>query len=266
MAGGRLERKRFTRKSSGSNTLAQVPSDHCRLSVVPLLLAERRCIGVLGATHDRPEWFSEHHLELSSLIARIAAPYLEVARLKKLVQYDPLTGLLSRRGLDEWLSKRRRGEALAVAAFDLDYFKRVNDTWGHAVGDVTLRATARVLSAFVRSDDAVGRMGGEEFTIFFPGMSTRGAFDRAEAIRLAFERSPLDADGRLLPLTVSAGVAARDMSETIDSVLERADRALYAAKSISTRPLTRPASRSPCSMSGPLARQPRARRLALRYC
>ncbi len=214
---------RFTDRSDQKRTF------HSFLGV-PLLIAERRCIGVLSATHESPGWFSAHHLELVVLIAGIAAPCLEMARLKKLVQYDPLTGLRNRRGLDEWLSRRPKGELLSVAAFDIDHFKAVNDTWGHGVGDVALQEVARVLIAFCRSDDAIVRMGGEEFTLFFPGMSAKAAFDRAEAIRLAFERTPRDAEGHLLPLTVSAGVAERIDFEEIDATLERADRALYAAK------------------------------------
>ena len=145
---------------------------------------------------------------------------------------DPLTGLLNRRGFDERLDAAwaQDGE-LAVAFFDLDNFKSVNDAHGHPIGDSVLRIFAQVLNEHAHGADVVGRTGGEEFGFIMPGRPGEAALDRARAVVDALGSVRVPVDGSVLRCTASAGVAVRQARHTSASHLCRdADRALYAAK------------------------------------
>jgi diguanylate cyclase (GGDEF)-like protein len=144
---------------------------------------------------------------------------------------DPLTGLLNRRGFDERaeveVAHARRDEApLALATFDLDHFKQVNDRHGHEVGDRVLAQVGAVLVESAREIDVVARIGGEEFVVLLPGATVAGAVEFTERIR----RAIADKDDGLPSIQVSAGVAASSGPTEIGSLLQRADGALYAAK------------------------------------
>lgn len=149
---------------------------------------------------------------------------------------DPLTGLLNRRGFDaelqrEWRRHQRLGQGLAALMVDIDHFKRINDSHGHAVGDVALRHLAETLQQQLRPYDLIGRLGGEEFCVVLPGVSPEWAVQTAERLR----RAPLGfvPEGERLPLalTVSIGVACSSAEDVQpQTLLARADRALYLAK------------------------------------
>lgn len=149
---------------------------------------------------------------------------------------DPLTAMLNRRGfeehgLEEVARASRYGEPLTALLGDIDHFKLVNDTHGHGVGDDALRHVAGVWHDTLRDLDILGRLGGEEFAALLPHTDLKAALVVAERIRDAVERSPLDlGDGRVLRMTISIGVARLDSGERLDSLLDRGDRALYAAK------------------------------------
>jgi diguanylate cyclase (GGDEF)-like protein len=155
-------------------------------------------------------------------------------RLDERARRDAVTGLLNRRGFDETLEALWEADEhrpLAVVFFDLDHFKRINDTHGHDAGDQVLKAFARVLRAGARDDEAVGRTGGEEFALALPGHDLHTAATRATELveRVADLRVPCPDD--VVRLTVSAGVAQRTPHHAGPSSLCRdADRALYAAK------------------------------------
>ncbi|MDP1829061.1 MAG: diguanylate cyclase [Archangium sp.] len=148
---------------------------------------------------------------------------------------DPLTGLHNRRYFAETIVREaarvsRHHEPLAVLALDLDHFKKVNDTWGHAAGDRVLRALAGVISAGVRTSDLLCRMGGEEFIAVMPGAALPIALARAEEWRAAVAALQFE-EGPSLRCTVSIGVASfRPGHETVEQTLARADAALYEAK------------------------------------
>lgn len=152
--------------------------------------------------------------------------------------HDQLTGLLNRRAILEALERElaralREGTPLALIMADLDYFKDINDAYGHAVGDQVLREAAHRMQSAIRPYDASGRYGGEEFLIILPGCGSSNALARAEQIRTGLAESPLQTeDGRLLPVTMSLGVAAKPIGEAAgpDSLLALADAALYRAK------------------------------------
>ncbi|MBT9487331.1 MAG: diguanylate cyclase [Rubrivivax sp.] len=153
----------------------------------------------------------------------------DVTELRELSLRDPLTGLWNRRALDqrfeaEALHSARTGQPLALALLDLDHFKRINDSDGHAAGDAVLAAVAAHLRGGVRGSDAVFRIGGEEFALLLPGSDLAGARQRVDVLR-----ATLQVPGRAV--TLSAGVAQLGLhGGSLDALYSSADRALYAAK------------------------------------
>ncbi len=204
------------------------------------LVSGRACIGVLSAVRPEGDLFSERHRELVTLLAGICAPHVEVARLQRLSQVDPLTGALNRRGLDLAFSDgagASGGDAepmvvapLSVAMADVDLFKRVNDSYGHAIGDEVLKHVAHVLGSAVRLGDAVVRWGGEEFLLVLPRVDLQTAWNIAERARASVEASAATAAGVPIRVTLSVGVAEWRDGEPRDALIQRADEALYAAK------------------------------------
>ncbi len=160
---------------------------------------------------------------------------LQVA-LQELAVRDGLTGLYNRRYLDETLERevsraRREGNPLALVMIDIDYFKRVNDTYGHQVGDEALRMLASVLLANIRAEDVACRYGGEEFLMLLPNMPLEAALERAELWRSAVEQLAITLGKVPITFTVSLGVAAYpEHGKTPDDLTRCADQALYRAK------------------------------------
>ena len=156
----------------------------------------------------------------------------------ELALVDPLTGLNNRRFLDNHLATmldqaHRRRAPLSLMIFDIDHFKRVNDTHGHGCGDEVLKGFADRLRRIIRGGDLLCRLGGEEFVIVMPNASVELAARVAERTRSAIETEPfvIDRSGRTIPITVSVGVAGRGRDSDADSLYRRADRALYRSKS-----------------------------------
>jgi len=150
---------------------------------------------------------------------------------------DELTGLYNRRylfaHLDELMERINQGGAsAAVLLFDIDHFKKVNDTHGHAAGDDVLRELAARTTNSVRSVDLVARLGGEEFAVVMPETDITSAAEVAERLRLAvaIDRFVVRANGKELDITISVGVAAAEAGDDRDRLLARADEALYGAK------------------------------------
>lgn len=151
---------------------------------------------------------------------------------------DPLTGLFNRRYLREfmqreWIRARRRESSLAVIMIDVDYFKRVNDAFGHEAGDLVLAEIAALLKTQIRGSDIACRYGGEEFALVLPDVTLEGVQRRAEAIRAAVMRLELKyRDKPLGRITTSLGIALfPEHAEDPDSLLRASDEALYEAKS-----------------------------------
>ena len=159
------------------------------------------------------------------------------AELERLARFDPLTGLLNRRSimekLAEWISHVRRYKGrLSVAMLDIDHFKRVNDLHGHLVGDRVLADAASMVQQSVRLTDFAGRYGGEEFLVILPRTEAAGAATAAERIRASLQGLPImnDARGKPSRVTASIGVAEWRAEDNEDTLVGRADAALYAAK------------------------------------
>jgi diguanylate cyclase (GGDEF)-like protein len=159
-----------------------------------------------------------------------------LAERLRLVARDPLTGLLGRAWLEEELDavveKARARERPMVALFvDVDHFKRVNDTWGHAAGDAVLREVAGILTGTVRETDRVVRYGGEEFLALLVDCPPDAVLRAAERIRVAIARHGWDMQGYgPTSVTASIGGASLEPDEDAESWLARADAAMYAAK------------------------------------
>jgi diguanylate cyclase len=149
---------------------------------------------------------------------------------------DPLTGLPNRREFDARLAERmsgwnRRGEVFSLLLLDVDHFKKLNDLHGHLAGDVVLTMLGRALRAALRRDDAVARFGGEEFAMLLPGTTLEQAKQVAIKVCEAASRATANHGGVSLNVTLSGGLATIQAGETAESLISRADAALYAAKS-----------------------------------
>jgi diguanylate cyclase len=152
--------------------------------------------------------------------------------LKRAALQDPLTGLWNRRHFMAQLSameqnQRRREDRWCLMMLDVDYFKQINDRYGHDTGDRVLVALARCLAARMRSDDTLCRWGGEEFVVLLPRTKLPQALELAESLRAAVARL---SEGDLPSFTLSFGVVARQEGEVAQQVVHRADTALYSAK------------------------------------
>ncbi len=154
----------------------------------------------------------------------------------ELAETDELTGLANRRRILEVLASARElqspvGESFAVAMLDVDHFKCINDTYGHALGDEVLRTVGKLMQNTKRASDAAGRIGGEEFLLVLPGTSTIGEANAlAERLRLAVERYDWSSLQPELHVTASIGLTVGEAGEDLEQVLRRADEGLYAAK------------------------------------
>jgi two-component system chemotaxis response regulator CheY len=151
--------------------------------------------------------------------------------------HDPLTGVWNRRAILEILGNdlarsRREGPSVAAVIADLDHFKRINDTYGHAAGDMALCEAVSRMRALLRPYDAIGRYGGEEFLIVLPGCTAQDALRLAERLRLGISQETVTIPGGRVVVTSSLGVAARDTVAAPDatSLVRAADAALYRAK------------------------------------
>jgi diguanylate cyclase (GGDEF)-like protein len=208
------------------------------LVVIPLIAGDHR-LGVLDVWREGIDQFSDEDVERCALVGYLAAAAWRNAQLygelEQRAVTDKLTGLLNKRWWDELAPREaaqalRTGCELAILVVDLDHFKRVNDTCGHAVGDVTLRNAARVLAATVRSGDAAVRFGGDEFLLALHGADARGAERVAETVRKALAGLPATCAG-LPAVTASIGVALFPThGASLEEVVHEADLAMYRAK------------------------------------
>ncbi|HUX25925.1 MAG TPA: GGDEF domain-containing protein [Burkholderiales bacterium] len=190
-----------------------------------------------------PDFFQFSSIMLFAVfvvLATLGVVWIEIEQLQadlaRLAMIDSLTAILNRRAFmleyERELSRCvRENTGLALAIFDLDHFKEVNDTHGHLVGDQVLRQVADTLRASLRGHDVLGRYGGEEFALLMPGADMPAAIAATERARLAVGERPIQAGALSIVVTVSAGVAAYgDDCSDWESLLRSADTALYEAK------------------------------------
>jgi diguanylate cyclase (GGDEF)-like protein len=158
-----------------------------------------------------------------------------ISDLTRAAEQDPLTGIGNRRHVEMKLEsalmeRRMHGTAAGVLFLDVDHFKRVNDVYGHDVGDAVLRMVAKTLDRNVRGSDAVGRWGGEEFVALVVGVNEAGLEVAAEKLRTLVAASSLDSEHGAVRVTVSVGATLARVNDTLETLVRRADRLLYQSK------------------------------------
>lgn len=191
-------------------------------------------------------WFESHARAISSedgavtgtvnVVREVSRRKARELNLARAAATDPLTGLPNRRVFAAAFAEAMAGPENAspqsyLALFDLDYFKRINDRFGHATGDDVLRTFAEILRAHVRSNDTIARLGGEEFGVLFYDLSLRDAQEACERVRSQLAAATVQAhDGRPVRTTVSVGLAAAGTASSLEDALRAADEALYRSK------------------------------------
>jgi diguanylate cyclase (GGDEF)-like protein len=224
--------------AEGARSIAMIPLTH-----------RGKLLGSINlCSSDRQRFTRDHASDFLAHLGVIASFCIENtinrARLLRSGFTDVLTGWNNRRYLtvrlgEELARARREQTRLVCLMLDIDHFKRVNDTWGHAAGDAVLKELAQRIESQVRASDVAARYGGEEFVVLLPDTNVEAAEHLAERIRREIAASPIDLPaGGSVTITASIGIAevspppdAEDLKTLGDSLIARADVALYAAKS-----------------------------------
>lgn len=198
-----------------------------------------RLQGALVAIGEK-EAFDASMGRVISLISNQAAAAIDLIELleanRRLALHDGLTNLLNRRAFDDFLERAvsqasRTNQPVSLLMLDLDHFKRLNDTYGHAAGDVALQAAAAEIRHQARGGDLAARYGGEEFALILPDTDGAAAFRMAERLRIALAERAVKAGKETIRITASCGVSATDLGyQTPEELIHSADEALYASK------------------------------------
>ena len=192
-------------------------------------------IAVTGAMRDANQKLEKQLAQSSDEVAYLRQ---SVESIQQEAMTDPLTGVRNRKVFDRSLERlmreaRAKGESLSIIIADVDHFKKFNDRWGHQTGDQVLRLVAEVMDANVKGQDLLARYGGEEFAIILPETSLENGRMLADRIRRAVETRKLKkrrTNESLGVITLSMGVSMLTDDDTAESLIERADQCLYAAK------------------------------------
>lgn len=211
-----------------------------RTALVLPLIASQQKLGAVLFAYSQPHAFTPNEIALAEQaagqVALVLTKLLLIQRIEQMAITDELTGLYNRHGLAD-LGRReferalRYGRPLTALMLDIDHFKQVNDTCGHAAGDEVLRQLARVCRETLRETDLVVRYGGEEILVLMPENRLPAALEAAERLRAALAALRIEACGTVVSITVSVGVAElSDQHASLDDLIACADRALYNAK------------------------------------
>lgn len=226
---------------SGLEILKKLKSAPSTRDIPVILSASARCTKSLARGYKLGafDYISKPYFkeEILARVRNIACTNSRVVELERLLDRDYLTGLYNRRFfmerfVEELAWSVRYHEPLSVFMIDIDHFKKVNDTYGHACGDEILKQTAKTLTSSLRTEDIVARYGGEEFIVLLSNTNADGAMTAAENLRSAVQQVDFCCSDIHLRLTISIGVATYDYGSelSIDAIIGRADNALYAAK------------------------------------
>ena len=215
------------------DTVANADSLESLAGVVRQMVDESRAVhDLVSHTQER---LRDGRERASELEARVRTLEDELRRLSDEVSTDVLTEVANRRGLMqafevETARREREGGELAVGLLDIDNFKKLNDSLGHAAGDVALKSLAAHVRQQLRPVDVVARFGGEEFVVLLPGAPVAEAQQTLTRLQRSLSSSLFMHDGREVFVTFSAGVTRWRSGEPLEAALERADEALYEAK------------------------------------
>lgn len=214
--------------------------DHNFFITIPLMI-ENEIIGVLNLNDNEKGYLNvtdlDFFLNVSEFISLSISNAQSFEKAERLSITDGLTGLTNRQQLEsslksEILRSRRYHSPLSLVMMDVDYFKGVNDTFGHQEGDDVLTGVASIIKSLCRSHDVAARYGGEEFVLILPETKGSGAWQIAERVREEVENHRFNHEGRVHSVTVSCGIAQFDKEGTQDyaDLIRVADEALYQAK------------------------------------
>ncbi|MBR6099623.1 diguanylate cyclase [bacterium] len=218
-------------------TIKEILSDKVARSIItiPLYVMDKP-FGIFAVFASREE-LAKSEEDFLMMYAKQIELAITIAdlfeKVKEQAVTDGLTGLYNRRYFEEYLQKeviraKRVHQPFSVIGLDLDFLKKINDTYGHSFGDLAIKTIADVLKSNARSIDTAARMGGEEFNIILPGVGSDGAMIAAERIRKAIENTELDTIGHI---TASMGVATfLEHSDNIEDIMELTDQAMYISK------------------------------------
>jgi len=230
----------YSRYISSIKTMPSTEAKENSLIFVPLLVGDK-VAGILSVQSQKRNAYDKRSVETVKAIGSYIGIAIENSKLfsqiQKLATIDGLTGLLNRRCLtetinEEYLKAKRYQRSTALIMADIDFFKKVNDTHGHDIGDEVLRCIARAFKEKIRNCDYIGRFGGEEFLILLPETGMQGASKLAERLRVTAEELeiPLPSGG-FYKVTASFGISVVASEDTdYDTALKRADTALYNSK------------------------------------
>ena len=216
------ELESFTKESEVNFQLA-----HKQLYTIAIALEEN--------TLEFKSDLEDHSADVKALQKRVKELEKELKKAQEEAKIDFLTKLYNKRALDEFLQMKeseykRFGRNYSIVMFDLDHFKKVNDTYGHDAGDVILRSFAMILKKDSRDIDIVGRFGGEEFMAILSETNLEGAVRYAKKVNEHVQRAKFMYKGKRIPVTVSAGVAQRKDFASLEETIAKADANLYKAK------------------------------------
>jgi diguanylate cyclase (GGDEF)-like protein len=200
---------------------------------VPLCTHDGHRLGTLCVIDQKPRRFSKNHVSMLVDLAHLVIDELE---LRRLATRDSLTGAMTRRFFSiendrEFERMKRYGSPLSCISMDIDHFKLVNDTYGHAAGDCILKELASFCRQEIRTVDLFGRLGGEEFALALPETTITQAAGVAEKLRAGIERLEIRYNETKIKITASFGISMCVPSDhDFKAAIERADLALYTAK------------------------------------
>jgi two-component system cell cycle response regulator len=206
---------------------------------VPMLY-ESKLLGLLVMLSETKAFLDPFQIDMLKVMCNQAATSIENATLhaaiEKMATTDGLTGLFNHRVFQEKLSEEFRrmnrfSKPVSLLLTDIDFFKKINDTYGHPVGDMVLREVSKTIRETIRDVDIAARYGGEEFAVVLPGAEGDGAKIIAERLRKAVGGKTFSSDGRSFSVTVSMGIATAPAdAPSKEELVEKADQALYHAK------------------------------------
>jgi diguanylate cyclase (GGDEF)-like protein len=196
-----------------------------------------KCVGCIGIFSDESHAFNNAIFEFLMILSDQAAIAIENARLFKLTEEeaitDGLTNLYNQKYFYNCLGRKinesgQSNKKMSLILFDIDHFKKINDTYGHTTGDFILKEIARLIKSCVRKNDIVSRYGGEEFTVILPGADSNEAYAIADRIRQKIQRHDFMANGLKIKVTVSGGISEYPRLASNDvEMVNYADRAMY---------------------------------------
>lgn len=205
------------------------------------LKAKNRMIGflLLGEKMESSHQFTDYEKNIIENIASLAAMAINNSQLLEMTTTDIMTHLKLKHYFFTLLmehlytinSSGEKKETLSILMIDIDFFKNINDTYGHAAGDIVLEEVAKIIKSCTRNADTAARYGGEEFVVMLNNTSASAAMAVAERIRKSVEEKSIMYDGKKINVTISIGVSSYNFDlESAKSIVERADKALYESK------------------------------------